>query len=376
MNTRPLLLAALLAGFLAPALAEEEADAPLRVVQHEDMRADDMPADAMRFHAPRIHGRAVKNAPYSAQAVSERIQQLADGNQIERRTRSASYRDSAGRTRLEVLDDKGELRTVTINDPVANATWILNPRTRTATRLPRPDLARAQAVAAREAAQAARAAADASRASADASRAAAETSRAAAEAARARVEQLRREGRLPQVEQRDGPNGREIVVRRVERDAGGTRETVRVIEAPKLAGAGPDAHAFAARIGPLVAGAAGDGKWSSKAVSRALGTREFDGVKAEGRLRSYEIPAGEIGNRAPIVVADESWYAPELQMTVYAKHSDPRSGEFVYRLENVKRGEPEAGLFAVPGDYTVRDVQAVVERRAGRKDDAAKQEGK
>ena len=370
MHTKPLLLAALLASFLSPGLAEEEADAPLRVVQHEDMRAGDM-----RFHDLRIHGRTVKNAPYSAQAVSERIQQLADGNQIERRTRSASYRDSAGRTRLEVVDDKGELRTVTINDPVANATWILNPRTRTATRLPRPGLARAEAVAARQAAQAARAAADGARASADASRSAAEASRGAADAARARVEQLRREGRLPQVEQREGPNGREIVVRRVERDAGGTRETVRVIEAPRLAGPGPDARTFATRIGPLVAGAAGDGKWSAKAVSRELGTREFDGVKAEGRLRSYEIPAGEIGNRAPIVVADESWYAPDLQMTVYAKHSDPRSGEFVYRLENVKRGEPEAGLFAVPGDYQVRNVQAVGERRAGGKEDAPKGEG-
>lgn len=369
MNIKPLLLAALLAGFLSPALADEEVDVPLRVVQHDGMRVDGMRADDMRFHELRIHGRAVKNAPYSAQAVSERIQQLADGNQIERRTRSASYRDSAGRTRLEVRDDKGELRNVTINDPVANATWILNPRTRTATRLPRPDIARAQAVAAREAAQAARAAADTARS-------AGEASRAAAEAARARVEQLRREGRLPQVEQREGPNGREIVVRRVERDAGGTRETVRVIEAPKLAGAGPDARTFAARIGPLVAGAAGDGKWSAKAVSRELGTREFDGVKAEGRLRSYEIPAGEIGNRAPIVVADENWYAPDLHMTVYARHSDPRSGEFVYRLENLKRGEPDAALFAVPGDYTVRNMQAVAERRAGRKEEAEKQEGK
>lgn len=370
MKTKPLLLAALLSGFLSPALAEEEADAPLRVVQHEVLPDAGMRVNDMRFHELRIHGRAVKNAPYSAQAVSERIQQLADGNQIERRTRSASYRDSAGRTRLEVLDDKGELRTVTINDPVANATWILNPRTRTATRLPRPDIARVDAAAAR-------AAADAARASADASRGAAEASRGAAEAARARVEQLRREGRLPQVEQREGPNGREIVVRRVERDAGGTREMVRVIEVPKPGpNAGPDARAFAARIGPLVAGAAGDGKWSAKAVSRELGTREFDGVKAEGRLRSYEIPAGEIGNRAPIVVADESWYAPDLQMTVYAKHSDPRSGEFVYRLENLKRAEPEAALFAVPADYKVRDVQAVVERRASRKEEAAKQEGK
>jgi hypothetical protein len=346
MNTKPLLLAVLLAGFLTPPLAATAADAP-----QGDMRFHALHTDDMRIGELRSHGRVVKNAPYSAQAVSERVQQLADGNQIERRTRSASYRDSAGRTRLEVLDDDGQLRTVTINDPVANATWILNPRKRTATRLPRIDAAAVRAATAR---------------------ASAEASRTAAETARARVEQLRREGRLPQVEQREGPDGREIVVRRVERDADGTRETVRVIQVPKLADGGPDPRVLASRIGPLVAGAARDGKWSSKAVSRELGTREFDGVKAEGKLRSYEIPAGEIGNRAPIVVADESWYAPELQMTVLAKHSDPRSGEFVYRLENLKRTEPEAALFAVPLDYQVRDVQAAVERRVTRKEAPAK----
>jgi len=361
MNTKSLLLAVLLAGFLTPPLAAIAADAPqgdMRVgdvrvgdVRVGDMRVGDMRVGDMRVGELRSHGRVVKNAPYSAQAVSERVQQLADGNQIERRTRSASYRDSAGRTRLEVLGDDGELRTVTINDPVANATWILNPRKRTATRLPRIDAAAIRAATAR--------------ASADAARTASET-------ARARVEQLRREGRLPQVEQREGPDGREIVVRRVERDADGTRETVRVIQVPKLADGGPDPRVLAERIGPLVAGAARDGKWSSKAVSRELGTREFDGVKAEGKLRSYEIPAGEIGNRAPIVVADESWYAPELQMTVFAKHSDPRSGEFVYRLENLKRAEPEAALFAVPPDYQVRDVQAAVERRVTRKEAPAK----
>lgn len=369
MNTKPLLLAALLAGFLSPAFAEIDADAPLRLAQHAPLRVEPVRTDDMHVHALRGHGRVVKNAPYSAQAVSERIQQLADGNQIERRTRSASYRDSAGRTRLEVLSEEGEPRSVTISDPVANATWILNPRKRTATRLPRPDTA---ALAARAAADASRSAADASRAAADAARASADTARNAAEAARARVEQLRREGKLPQVEQREGPDGREIVVRRVERDAGGARETVRVIQVPKLADGAPDPRFFAERIGPLVAGAARDGKWASKAVSRELGSRDFDGVKAEGRLRSYEIPAGEIGNRAPIVVADESWFAPELQMTVYAKHSDPRSGEFVYRLENLKRAEPEAALFTVPADYQVRDVQARLERRAPGKDNTAK----
>jgi hypothetical protein len=333
MKPNRLLLAALLACPLPPALAEEAAapgPAPApRIAMHHDL-------DSLRI-IHRGHHQPVKNAPYSAQAVSEQLQQLPDGNQIERRTRSASYRDSAGRTRHEVRNDKGEVRTVTIDDPVAGSTWILNPQERSARRLPsRVDVER--------------------------------IARTARETARAQVERMRSEGRLPALERRGGDR----VLVDAEREEDGqrdgqrkiVRETVRVIRAPR----GPDADGAMAglhpgpgpQMGPMIAGAVNnalaDVKWAHKAVSRDLGTREFDGVKAEGKLRSYEIPAGEMGNRNPIVVADEAWYAPELQVTVYSKHSDPRSGDYVYRLEGIKRGEPDAALFAVPSDYRVRDI--------------------
>lgn len=338
MNTNRLLLAALLACFALPALSEETAPAPVPPHQGEWSQ----PGEEFRI-VQRGHAQPVKNAPYSAQAISEQLQQLADGNQIERRTSSASYRDSAGRTRHEVRDARGELRTVTIKDPVAGTTWILNPQARTAQRLPaRAEIERM-------------------------TRDARETARTAREAARVQVDRLRQEGRLPPHERADGEERVTVrVERRVEDDraAGqdGRRETVRVIRLPRVPGT--DAAAIGPRIspaiGPMIAGAIsgalGDNKWAAKAVSRDLGARDFNGVKAEGRQRSYEIPAGEVGNRNPIVVADETWYSPELQVTVYAKHSDPRSGDYVYRLEGIKRGEPDAALFAVPADYQLREI--------------------
>jgi hypothetical protein len=109
------------------------------------------------------------------------------------------------------------------------------------------------------------------------------------------------------------------------------------------------------QVAPLMNGAFADLKWASKAVTKDLGTRDVGGIKAEGKLRSYEIPAGALGNRNPIVVSDETWTAPDLQVTVYTKHSDPRSGDVVFRIENVRREEPAAALFTVPADYTVRD---------------------
>ena len=46
-------------------------------------------------------GQVVLNAPYTAEAVTEVTQALADGNRIERRVSAAVARDSRGRTRRE-----------------------------------------------------------------------------------------------------------------------------------------------------------------------------------------------------------------------------------------------------------------------------------
>src|SRR5215510_6300461 len=46
-------------------------------------------------------GKLVKDAPYSADAVTEVIQTLGDGNRIVRNSSAKIYRDSAGRTRRE-----------------------------------------------------------------------------------------------------------------------------------------------------------------------------------------------------------------------------------------------------------------------------------
>lgn len=87
--------------------------------------------------------------------------------------------------------------------------------------------------------------------------------------------------------------------------------------------------------------------------SESLGTRTFEGVEAEGTRTVTTIPAGAIGNERPIEMVYERWYSKELQLIVYSKHSDPRFGEQIYRLENLSRGEPDAALFTAPADYKV-----------------------
>ncbi|QOY95074.1 hypothetical protein IM543_04035 [Massilia sp. UMI-21] len=344
MNKK-ILIAATLACAIAPALAEEigfedEPRVERRIVTRSggEPHADQHPgmqfADAMGGGGAMLHmagARLVKNAPYSAEMVSERTQTLGDGNQIVRKTTSMSYRDSAGRTRTDMRNEDGDVITVTIHDPVEGVRYILRPRNKTAIKVAAP-------------AAAARIARAQARIAAVEARVAGTQARIAADQARIRIEALRREGKLPE--------GERAILKQVERS--GDR-----IWVAQVAGA-----QAAARVAPLIAGALGDRKWAAKAETRELGTREFSGVKANGVQRSYEIPAGEIGNRSPIVVSTETWTAPELQAVVYQKRSDPRSGEFVFRVDSLKRDEPAAALFTVPADYTVKDTAALAKTAA------------
>jgi hypothetical protein len=91
------------------------------------------------FAAQPISGEAVKGAPYSAEAVTETTQTLADGNRIFTRQSSMQYRDGMGRERHEqtiMMKTPGTVgaapQIVMISDPVANVSYSLNTRTHSA----------------------------------------------------------------------------------------------------------------------------------------------------------------------------------------------------------------------------------------------------
>src|SRR6266404_2575543 len=88
-----------------------------------------------------------------------------------------------------------------------------------------------------------------------------------------------------------------------------------------------------------------------------LGTQAIEGVNAVGTKTTITIPAGQIGNERAIEIVDERWFSPDLKTVVMTRHSDPRSGEVVYRLTNINRTEPDHSLFEVPADYTLKEEQ-------------------
>jgi len=97
-------------------------------------------------------GRTVKNAPYSADIITETAQALADGNRIRQSSTSKFYRDSEGRTRREqsldglhrVAPNANLPQVIFISDPVAGSDFALNPSDKTATRSARMRPAMAQ----------------------------------------------------------------------------------------------------------------------------------------------------------------------------------------------------------------------------------------
>ncbi len=265
-------------------------------------------------------GKPVKGAPYSAQAVTEFVQTLADGNRITRKNTANVYRDSAGRTRrdqtLGIIGPFGVAgdppQTIIINDPLTGVSYTLDPRTRTARKMMRREFK--------------------------------------FEFKPGEKFEFKTSERMP-----PPPPGKE-----------GTKDKVVVRSLPRTPddaprGEGQTGFVFAA---PAPAPMPGQGpmppdvqvfRSDSKPKVEKLGTQLVEGVNAEGTRTVMTIPAGAIGNEQPIEIVSERWYSPELKTLVMSRHSDPRFGETIYRLTNINRSEPDATLFHVPSDYTIKE---------------------
>jgi hypothetical protein len=270
-----------------------------------------------------IDGKVVKGAPYSAQAVTEMVQTLADGNRIVRRTNASVYRDGEGRTRREqTLNAVGAYsasgdapQTIFINDPVGQVNYILDARNHTARKV---DLASVSML-----------------------------RKKLPEGAAANSEQHQKEiaELKAHLAQADAAKSQE----HANSDRAIAEMKVHMAQADTaVVGSGPGTVSFERTFLTKL-----DSKNTKK---ESLGKQTIEGVEAEGTRYITTIAAGEIGNEQPISVISESWYSPELQTVVMSKHSDPRVGENTYRLTNVNRAEPAHSLFELPADYTVKET--------------------
>jgi hypothetical protein len=282
--------------------------AVLVVVAATSIGAQAPPPDMLAFTAPlniefmsdpiSIDTEPVTGAPYSAEAVTDVVQTLADGNRIVRQNKAQISRDSQGRTRREqglamfgplVSGPRGDApRNVQISDPTTGTMIMLDLQSRTAHKM----------------------------------------------------------------------NGMPRVMMRNKIAAAGGTAGVRVEAmnvdkfemAVPVPPTGPETRG-GVMFGRMeaVSGMAG----GQTPVVETLGTQFIDGVPAEGTRTTMTIPAGQIGNEQPIHIVSERWFSPDLKVLVMSRQSDPRFGETTYRLTNLSRAEPPAHLFDIPEGFSV-----------------------
>ena len=96
---------------------------------------------------------------------------------------------------------------------------------------------------------------------------------------------------------------------------------------------------------------------TSEWQTEKLGTREFQGITANGTRRTRTIPAGQIGNALPLAIINESWLSPQFG-TVMAIADDPRRGRTTAEVVEFHQGDPDPSLFSPPKDYVVKEQAA------------------
>ena len=331
-------------------LGQEQEPAPERKVIFEPYGVMQGPVGT---HLPRIgqdtfvfvasemgfDAKSVKGAPYSAEATTEAIQTLSDGNRIVRKSSAAVYRDSEGRTRREQtlaaigpFATAGEPpKTIHINDPVAGVSYMLDPNTRIARKMLPMQFSRGIGFG------------SGTGMGTGVGISSSGTGTGVVEFRSSGGVTVQSEGKTFSKEGKTATSGSAVFTHRLPHPG--------------------------ADQGPVVFWHA---KKETKVNTEPLGSQIIEGVTAEGTRQTSVIPAGEIGNERPIEVVSERWFSPELKTVVLTVHRDPRFGETIYRLTNINRSEPDPSLFEVPGDYAVKDA-AVPVRQYRRKKPAGEQ---
>jgi len=94
----------------------------------------------------------------------------------------------------------------------------------------------------------------------------------------------------------------------------------------------------------------------TKTVS--LGTRNIEGVTVVGTRTTRTLDADLMGTDKPVVSVSETWFSPDLNATILTESDDGQGGHSTMKLVNVVRAEPDAQLFRIPADYSVKESVA------------------
>lgn len=319
-----------LLGFAATARAQ------VIVHEHSGKAAKEQQLQVLteKVAAPGVHvsvePKRVVGVPYSAEAVRESVQVLADGNRIVRRSVLRVYRDGEGRTRGEELGPDGQVLSIAISDPANGTSFMFDPAANVARRTGVATFVSSGGVAGD------------TTSTKEITLTFSPESKAHAELKAAQEADLkaRQHAELKAAQQADLKAKQHV------------EHAAAEVAAAKPHTAGE--HTTITSVGPVKWVPAGSAGVSSTAKKEDLGEQVIEGVTAKGTRTTIVIPAGAIGNELPITVTSEEWFSPDLNVLVMTKHADPRSGETTYRLTGITRGEPDPSLFGLPAGVTIK----------------------
>jgi hypothetical protein len=272
-----------------------------------------------------VMGKPVKGAPYTADEITETTQMLADGTHINRQSQTTVYRDGEGRVRRETPKE------ITIWDPVANVSYSLDPATKTARKSPLGRFNVAYF--------------------ASGTGSASTHFVVAPDSAQYNLAVGGKDGAVTISNESVDPKMAAAALEKLTEAMRGAAANAVVIDGS----AANQAAASAVKEQLVLAKEKlAKGELGGEAKTESLGKQTFWGVEADGTRSTSVIETGAIGNDRPISIVAERWYSSDLQTLMMTRNSDPRTGDEVFRLANIRRGEPGADLFMVPPGYTVK----------------------
>jgi hypothetical protein len=112
-------------------------------------------------------------------------------------------------------------------------------------------------------------------------------------------------------------------------------------------------------VGPPATAAAGPLANRPGFVSENLGSQVLNGLDLIGTRETQTLNPLATGSDHPITIVKEFWYSKPLGLNVLTTRNDPRSGKEVFTVTDIRLGEPDASLFALPAGFRVVDLRAV-----------------
>ena len=251
---------AMIVGLVMVGTAFAQEPAQYADARQQKLDAEKVATQTMTFISGQMMGgKTIKAAPYSAEAVTESTQTLADGNKIVNKSSTMMYRDSEGRERREesignlgglganATPNATPIKAVFISDPVAKVTYSLDPQAKTARKSSSVPLT---------------------------------------------VTSVYGSGIVT-------TSGAMATAMRDERMINQT------FVAGRAGGPGPQAVGYSYRF----ESDSGDATKPAPNTEQ-LGTKMIEGVSAEGTRTTTTIPAGKIGNERDINIVSERWFSP------------------------------------------------------------------